>query len=383
METEIIQKIDLAIKRANKIAIILPERIGKDALVSALALSSKLQLDEKPNHIFSSSKNIPQLAFLPEHQKIIQSFSPANEFIIKINGSRVKPKKLRYEKEGDDLLIFLTPETGYIDESDIELLPQATSFDLLIILGAVSLEKLGALYSKNPELFFNTPKIVINNQLEQEYFGSINWVNSNASCLSEQLAEWLITNTRLLKEDIVITGLLAGIIDATQSFRDPKTTPQTLAVAARLVNAGARRQDIIRHLFKTKPFNLLQLWGRALARIKTIPEQKMLYTIITEQDFVKTDSTIELLPQVLQELATMASTYQLIAVAAKSKEGVSVYLAGRPHVQLRRLAKALDDTIEVMIEPLNNNFNFVQINLANLNLEQAEDMISKLKLTGI
>jgi hypothetical protein len=149
------------------------------------------------------------------------------------------------------------------------------------------------------------------------------------------------------------------------------------------VNAGARRQDIIRHLFKTKPFNLLQLWGRALARIKTIPEQKMLYTIITEQDFVKTDSTIELLPQVLQELATMASTYQLIAVAAKSKEGVSVYLAGRPHVQLRRLAKALDDTIEVMIEPLNNNFNFVQINLANLNLEQAEDMISKLKLTGI
>lgn len=383
METEITQKIDSVLKPAQKIALVLPERIGVDALVSALALSRKLQLDGKSTHIFSSAKNLPKLAFFSEHQKVYQDFSSTYEFTIRVKGSSVKPKQLRYEKEGDDLLIFLTPESGHINENDIELLPQATSFDLLIIIGAASLEKLGALHSKHSELFFNTPKIVINNQLEQEYFGSINWVESSASCLSEQVAEWLTSDDRLLKEDFISTGLLAGIIDATQSFRDPKTTPQTLAIAARLVNAGARRQDIIQHLFKTKSFNLLQLWGRALARIKTIPEQKMLYTLITEQDFVKTESTIDLMPQMLQELVTMASTYQLIAVAAKSKEGVQVYLAGRPHIKLRRLAKDFDENIEAVLEPLNSHFYFVQINLANQNLEQAEEMISKLKLTGI
>lgn len=383
MKTEIIEKIDGILRPIQRIAIILPERIGVDGLCAALALAKKLQLDSKVVAIFSAAKNLPELPFLSGHQTVYRDLVGGDEFTIRVSGKNAKPKQLRYEKEQDDLVIYITPESGSFAESDVQAMSPARDFELMIILGASSLEQLGGIYTNNAELIFNTPKIVINNNLQQEYFGAVNWVESNASSLSEQLGSWLLTDEAAQREDLITTGLLAGIIDATQSFRDPRTTPQTLALAARLVGFGARRQDIIRHLFKTKSFPLLQLWGRALARIKTVPEQSLIYTLITEQDFIKTDSNLTYLPQVLQELVIMAANYQLVIMAAKLPAGVQVFLAGRPHIKLRLLAKQINPDMETVLEPLNSHYYFVQFLLPNIDLEQAETVISNLKLTGI
>lgn len=383
MEPDILQKLETILKSTHHVGIILPERLGVDEFCAAMALAKKLELTGKRATIFSSAKNLPQTNFFKTTIKVHRDLTTGDEFVIKVSSQHVKPKQLRYEKVQDDLLIYLTPESGRLTEQDIELLPQSGDLDVLIILGVSSLELVGALYSNHTELFFNTPKIVINNKIDQEYFGAINWVENSASSLSEQIAQWLLTDEQVAKEDIVITGLLAGIIDSTQSFRDPKTTPQTLAVAAELVQRGARRQEIIQHLFKTKSFTLLQLWGRALARIKTIPEQSLLYTLLTEQDFAKTEASAELLPQVLGELVVMASGYQAIIIAAKLPTHVELYLAGKPHIKLRRLAKQISPTAEPALEPINGQFYFVRLTLSNTTLEQAETAISNLRLSSI
>jgi nanoRNase/pAp phosphatase (c-di-AMP/oligoRNAs hydrolase) len=383
MNQEALPQLIKILQTAQIVGVVLPERLGVDELGAAIALTKKLQLDGKEVTLFSSAKNLPNLPFLSSQPIIHRDFSTGTEFAIRVKGERTKPKQLRYEKQQEDLVVYITPESGRFTTQDIELLPQADSFELLIILGVTSLDRLGAIYSKHVGMFSNTPKIVINNKLEQEYFGAINWVEAAASSISEQISSWLITDERAMREDLIATSLLAGIIDSTQSFRDPKTTPQTLTIASELVKHGARRQDIIQHLFKTKSFALLQLWGRALARIKTVPDQNMLYTLLTEQDFLKTNSTEVLLPEVLQELVVMASNYQLIVMAAKVASGVNIYLAGRPHIKLRRLAKQLHPSQDPILEPLNSHFHFVVLNFSDLTIEQAEILISNLKLTGI
>lgn len=383
MEPEILQKLETALKPTNHVGLVLPERLGVDEICAAQALAKKLEYSGKRVTIFSSAKNLPQTNFFKFFPKLYRDFTTGNEFVIRVSSQHAKPKQLRYEKIQDDLLIYLTPESGRLTEQDIELLPQAGDLDILIILGVSSLELIGSLYSNHTEVFFNTPKIVINNKIDQEYFGVINWIENSVSSLSEQLAQWLLSDEQVAKEDVVTTGLLAGIIDSTQSFRDPKTTPQTLAVAAELVQRGARRQEIIQHLFKTKSFVLLQLWGRALARIKTVPEQSLLYTLLTELDFSKTEAGPELLPQVLGELVVMASSYQVIVIAAKLPTHTELYLAGKPHIKLRRLARQISPTQEPSLEPLNGQYYFVKLALPNYTLEQAEAAISNLQVTSI
>lgn len=383
MDQGIVQKIDQVIVSTKHIGLVLPERLGVDGLCAGLAIAKKFFAQGKIVTLFSSAKNLPNLNFYSFKPQVYQEISVGKEFVIKLNGAQTKPKQLRYEKQGNDLLIYITPEAGQFKEQDVQVLPQAGDLDLLLMVGVSALEKIGPLYSSHTELFYNTPKIVINNQLDQEYFGSLNWIESTASCISEQVASWLLADEKINQDDVVVTGLLAGIIDSTQSFRDPKTTPRTLAVAADLVKRGARRQDVIQHLFKTKSFTLLQLWGRSLARIRTAPEQELLYTLLTEQDFIKTESTAELLPQVLQELAIMASNYQLIALAAKTPHNTEIYLVGRPHIKLRQLAAQIDSTQAPLLEPLNSHYYMVRLVLPDLALDQAEVLISNLRPTGI
>ncbi len=382
METDILQKLNQALEKTKEIAIILPERLTIDCLSAAVALKHKFAAEGKTTQIFSSSKAVPQLAFLPVAETVFSNFSNTPELVIKVKGDEVKPSQLRYEKSGDDLLVYVSSEQGKFTARDVEVLPSSDSFDVFIILGAASVDELGAIYSNNSEKFFNTPKITINNNINQEYFSNLTWVELEASSLSEQLTNWFGPEVLSKKNDFITTSLLAGIISQTGSFRDPKTTPESLATAASLVKHGARQQDIIKHLFKTKPFNLLQLWGRALARIKIV-NQNHLYTVLTKQDFEKTNSAIDESENVLEEIITMTGGYQLISLIAEADQGVRIMLAAQPHVKLVKIGRQIESGLEAEAKPLPNNFQFITINLPQLGIVEAEQIISALQPTGI
>lgn len=405
MDSETPIKINKMIAGATKIAVVLPQYLNLDVLCAGLSLHQKFtSIDGKQVSLFSSAKTIPLVEFNHKLPVIHSSFGSGNELTIKVSGENVKPKQLRYEKIQDDLFIYVAPENSTTPEvsvttgnhsqftiADVEVVPPLTTFDLLIIIGAVNLETLGTLYEKNPEVFYSTAKIAINNKIEQEYFATATWVESDIPSLSQQLGEWFLQTPQVsnngthlfLSDDFITTNLLAGIISATQSFSDPKTTPNTLALAAKLVASGARRQDIIKYLFKTKPFNLLQLWGRALARIKTFQNETILYTQITAQDFTKTNTTSELLSDVISEIINMANNYKLIILAAEVVNGVELLFAGPPHVKIKQLAKGIDPTFAGQSEPLLGNYQYIKLNLPDFKLEDLDQVVSTLSATGI
>lgn len=397
MVIDIHTKVNRLIAAASQIAVILPERLNIDTVTAALAIHKYLVGIGKQAAIFSSGTNVPELEFLPNHAVVYSSLGASNELTIKVNSKNAKPKQLRYEKHQDDLVIYIAPDMPEGDQdnsgqnikkqfsiSDVEVIPAVSSFDLLILVGADNLEAIGKLYETNTDLFFHTPKLAISNKIDQEYFATVTWVESDMPSLSEQVASWLgAENPTLLKDDFISTALLAGIISATQSFSDPRTTPDTLAIAAKLVANGARRQDIIKYLFKTKPFNLLQLWGRALARIKTFQDNTILYTVLTAQDFAKTNTDASYLPQVLTEIIGMAKNYQLIIAAAETAMGVELIFAGPPHVKIRQIAKSIDPAFSGNPQPLLANYYYLTLTLPNFNLEDLEAVVSTLGSTGI
>jgi phosphoesterase RecJ-like protein len=74
----------------------------------------------------------------------------------------------------------------------------------------------------------------------------------------------------------------------TATFGHPNTTPRTLLVAAALVEAGAPLSDISRRIYRTKAAAQLRLFGRALARMETALDGRVVWTTLLDADLVAT-----------------------------------------------------------------------------------------------
>lgn len=382
MNLENIEKINKLLERSKSVAVVMPEQLDLDVYCSGIALEAYLKAMGKNVLLASSCAKLPEAKFLSRLPVLHRELTSEKSLVIKVSSQNDKPQSLRYEKLNDDVLIYIDSDLGKLTETDVQVLPRLSSYDLILVLGASSLDKLGKLFFADPEAFYNSQKIVVHKNIEQEYFGVINWVEPTASSISEMLT-FLLLDKNPTREDTIITSLLAGIIFSTQSFRHPGTTPTTLEKASQLVALGARREDIVRYLFKTKSFELLQLWGRALARIQTIPDQKLLFSKLTPQDFEKTNTTADLLQNVLEELVNLGSNYQLLVLTAKDGVLTKLLIAGRQHINLRKIAEQEFMHPGTTPSPLTNQYNFITLDLPNNTLEEVETKIFNLKITSI
>ncbi|MBI5405120.1 MAG: hypothetical protein HY976_02740, partial [Candidatus Kerfeldbacteria bacterium] len=115
-------------------------------------------------------------------------------------------------------------------------------------------------------------------------------------------------------DDQVATSLLTGIIAKTKSFQSPTVTPRSLAVASHLISAGAKREEIIDHLFQSKSIASLKLWGRALARLQSDPGERLVWSVLSDQDFVKSGAAEDDLPGAIDELIMNVPSAELIVI---------------------------------------------------------------------
>jgi phosphoesterase RecJ-like protein len=124
------------------------------------------------------------------------------------------------------------------------------------------------------------------------------------------------TGRNLIDEDSA-TLLLTGLVTDTGSFQHSNTTPEAFEVAADLLDRGARQQEIIKHIYKTKSLATLKLWGRVLS--KMVSEGPLVYSTVTVQDLLDTGANSEDTGGIIDEL--MASTPGAeVVVLLKEKE---------------------------------------------------------------
>lgn len=261
------------IKNASKILIITHQNVDGDGLGSTLALGAALKKLDKQVEMVCPTAVPAVFQFLPASSEVTQQFAGNKELIISINTATVKIDKLGYRADptGNKTNILITPKTGTFSLQDVAVNAGSYKYDLIIILDASDLDRLGALFEQNTSLFYETPTINIDHHASNDYFGKVNWVDLTATSTSEILVALLESlsgqaGRNLLDEDIA-TSLLCGIITDTDSFQNQNTTPKSLTVAAQLVAAGARQQEIVQKIYKTKPLSTLKLWGTALTNL--------------------------------------------------------------------------------------------------------------------
>ncbi|HLD64177.1 MAG TPA: DHH family phosphoesterase [Candidatus Peribacteraceae bacterium] len=160
--------------------------------------------------------------------------------------------------------------------------PDLRSGDVIVFVDSAE-PKLTGYFESHPDMFRDYPSINIDHHPTNVRFGALNIIEPAASSACEivlQLAEGLQWP---LGPDAA-TCLLTGVFTDTGGFLHSNTTPDVYRAAARLQRAGARHQEVIRHVFRTAKLSTLRLWGRVLEKI-SITEEGGAISAVTEGDF--------------------------------------------------------------------------------------------------
>ena len=164
------------------------------------------------------------------------------------------------------------------------------AYDLLVVSDCGTLDRIGAVRERHPELFERLPRVVIDHHASNGATGPTDWIEPGSAATCEMTALLAVRLGVALSEgDGALAGqLMAGIVMDTATFAHPNTTPRTLAVSAALVEAGAPLSDISRRLYRSKPDAQLRLFGRVLARLETDANGRIIHASLFDADLEAT-----------------------------------------------------------------------------------------------
>lgn len=330
-----------AVERSERPVIVLPELAHVDDIASAFGLTQVFKALGKNVELVCAGGRAPEnLSFLEQPVAIKGDFSNLKSLTLHVDLRQAKVDQLSYKVEGDELLIHLVPKLGAWNQSDVRIASTSYRYDLVIALGAQDLKALGALFTIYPDFFFQTPSISLGHEGSQEPFGNINLIDLTATSVGEVCHDLVMSIDAKLLTPAVATAFLTGMVAKTKSFKTPNVTPKTLSVASSLIEHGAKREEVVEKLFRTRSVETLRLWGRALARLKSDSAHGLVWTTLTKQDFVLAGASADVLPDIVSEVLTTAPDAKVVAILFETNDAqhAAHLFAERPHDALHLAA---------------------------------------------
>lgn len=241
--TDIVAQVAERIRTSDNVLVALSKDPSVDELSAALGLTFMLdKIGKHATAIFSGA--IPNAIEFLEPEKTFEANTDSlQDFIIALD--KEKADHLRYKIDGDYVKVFITPYKTTINESDMEFSHGDYNVDLVISLNVSEVGDLDAALSEYGRIMHDATSINITAGVAGN-FGDIEWGNPEASSVSEMVGS--LADAIKDKDDIldkpISTALLAGIVAATNRFSNERTTAETMALASKLMAAGADQQLI-------------------------------------------------------------------------------------------------------------------------------------------
>ena len=156
--------------------------------------------------------------------------------------------------------------------------PPAGPWDVVVGLDASDGARLGSPF--RPADFGAAPIVVIDHHVTNLRFGTLNYVDPSAVATSQIVVDLADALGAAIGREAA-TCLLTGLVTDTLGFRTSNVTPQVMAVAMRLMEAGANLAEITERSLNHKPLNTLRLWGQALVNLQI--NGRVVWASITRQ----------------------------------------------------------------------------------------------------
>lgn len=290
----------------NQRLLIVPHaNVDPDGLSSALACYQLFTALGKEVTVICPDTKPESLEFLPDFEHLKQDISASQQFVITVNlQDGVEVDKLRYSVEDNKVNIIVVPKNGAIQKQQVTIGEGESPYDLIIAVDTADMALFGSFYTENVELFNTVPILNIDHHISNTNYGQLQLIDSTAASATEVLYSWFtqVPDWKNHMTADMATLLLTGLITDTRSFQNPNTTPRSLEIAAELLEKGARQQEIIQNIYKTKPLSTLKIWGRALNRIQVDPNAGIVWSLVSKEDLAEMNATSKETHGILDEL---------------------------------------------------------------------------------
>ncbi|MBM3694538.1 MAG: bifunctional oligoribonuclease/PAP phosphatase NrnA [Actinobacteria bacterium] len=228
----------------------------------------------------------------------------------------------------------VSEQFGFLDRAPLvppEDFPASPA--LMVVLDAASPDRLGEL--AGPASRAGT-LVVVDHHVTNPGFGHVAVVDPQAAATAE-LVYHLVRRLGWPVDRRTATALLAGIVSDTGRFQFSSTAPGVLRVAAALVAAGARPEDIGQRLYEWRPFGYLQVAAAVLGRARL--DGGLVWSVLYAADAAAAGVGPEDLDLLIDDLR-VAREAEVAALVKETPEGWKVSLRSRGRVDVGTLAAA-------------------------------------------
>ncbi len=313
-----------AINRHQRLLVIPHANVDPDGISSALACYQMFKAIGKDVTVVCPDVFPESLRFLPGFEKLTGEIAEDQNCVVTINlDEGVEVDKLRYTVEDHKVNIIVVPKKGKISSRHITFAEGESHYDLIVMVDTADLSLLSTLYTDHIDLFSQTPILNVDHHISNVRYGQVHLIDPTAASATEVLYSWFTQvpdwQTKITPD--MATLLLTGLITDTRSFQNPNTTPRSLEIAAELLEKGARQQEIIQHIYKTKPLSTLRIWGRALNRIQMDANAGIVWSSVSREDLQEMEASSKETHGILDELISTIPNADLHVLFTEVEEG--------------------------------------------------------------
>ncbi|MGV9303176.1 DHH family phosphoesterase [Nonomuraea sp. NPDC003727] len=168
----------------------------------------------------------------------------------------------------------------FLPAQDLLTVPSAfpAEPEVMITFDSSTLDRLGLLAANAGKA---REVIVVDHHASNHGFGTVSLIDPGVAATAVLTEELIRRLGQPLDRDMA-TLLYVGLVTDTGSFRHSSTTPAAHLMAARLVAAGLRTDEIARELWDRSPFGYLKVLGAALDRV--VLDDDLVWTYVTHTD---------------------------------------------------------------------------------------------------
>jgi phosphoesterase RecJ-like protein len=214
--------------------------------------------------------------------------------------------------------------------SEIRNSPVGMEYDLVVACDCGDRKRLGD--KLGPMLSPEIPLLNIDHHASNSLFGSLNWVEGEASSTSEMIYE-VVSALKVNITQPIAQNLMTGLVTDTGSFRYSATKPRTLEIAARLVELGASPDLISKNVFESRKKSAVQLSATTVSQVEFLFEDKVSVLTVTQDMLKKFDATLDDTEGLVEEGRSIKG----VVVSVLLKQDVDMW-----HISLRSSSSAVD-----------------------------------------
>lgn len=239
------QELIKKLKEANNILVTVSANPSVDQLAACIGLTLFLNKQKKHATAVFSGEVPSTLQFLKPADTLEKNTDSLRDFIVSLDKS--KADKLRYKVEDNVVKIFITPYKTSISEADLDFSQGDFNVDVVLCLGVDKQQDLDQAITSHGRILHDATVASVSTSAAGE-LGTLNWVEPQASSLSELAAQITDALGRDEMDGQIATSFLTGIVAETDRFSNDKTSPVTMKLSADLMAAGANQQLVASEL---------------------------------------------------------------------------------------------------------------------------------------